>query len=70
MQCVFDTPFRREGNTTLNQTGMMASFISPSLVTCDSPPYALRLGERAIYINTTYNTSLFECGPTISRDLP
>ena len=59
-RCVFDTPNRVVGNDTLNASAIVASFISPTMLACEAPAYALRLGEAEVYINTTYNSSIFE----------
>ena len=63
LQCVFETPNRRLGNATLNESAVVASFISPTQVACMSPDYALRMGESVVYLNTTYNSSLYDAPP-------
>jgi hypothetical protein len=63
LACVFDTPNRRAGNETLNASAIVATFISPTMLACEAPAYALRLGETPVYINTTYNASTFDNPP-------
>ena len=63
LACVFDTPMRVVGNDTVNASAIVATFISPTRLACQSPPYIRRLGESSVYINTTYNSSIFDNPP-------
>ena len=69
LACVFATPGRIVGNDTVNESAIVATFISPTRLACDSPPFGLRLGETPVYINTTYNSSLFDMPPDVRRRL-
>ena len=68
LQCIFDTPMRRdfhqgtgiaEYNGTINATSMPATYLSPQRILCEAPPYQ-RVGPTTLYVNSSYNTSLFE----------
>lgn len=70
LQCVFGTRGRTEGNSTFNETAVPAEFLSPNRLACTSPDYAQQLGPTYVYINTTYNTSLFAEPPEARQTVP
>ena len=68
LQCIFETPMRRdfhqgtgiaEYNGTINASSMPATYLSPQRILCEAPPYQ-RVGPTTLYVNSSYNTSLFE----------
>ena len=67
LQVVFDTPGNVVANVSSNLTAMTATYHSPTLLSCVSPPYKLRLGETSAFINTTYNSSRFAGGADASQ---
>ena len=69
LSCVFETPGRIYRNASSNMSALFATFISPTRIACLSPNYHLRLGETPIYVNTTYNTSLFEGGSDVAQSV-
>ena len=77
IQCAFNTPLHsvREGNCSqwcrtsscgcqtvvYNVSLTRATFHSPTTISCLSPPYH-RIGETTLFVNTSYNSTLF-AGP-------
>ena len=68
LQCIFETPMRRdfhqgtgiaEYNGTINASSMPATYLSPQRILCEAPPYQ-RVGPTTLYVNSSFNTSLFE----------
>ena len=67
LQCIFGTPLRVVGNDTFNESRVTASFISPTRISCDSPDYDVRIGPTYVYVNTTFNSSLFDEGNEVRQ---
>ena len=60
MACIFSTPgrFILGGNQSSNVSAMPASFISPKQIACRSPDAPI-LGPTPLYVNTTFNSSIW-----------
>ena len=62
LRCVFMTPGRQAGNDTVHETDVVASYISPTRLACESPNYAV-LGTTFLFLNNSFNTSLYSAPP-------